>query len=198
MALTRSTAASIFSPEGNSLAVFIDVTDGELKLKDVFGNVSPFVSVATPTYYAAFSSSVTQTVAANVEKAITVNTTNVVPLGIELVGDSEYKVLNDGVYNFAISAQVRHTAGGTSTTSWWFKVNGQNVSNSATDMRLQGNNAEEVFYVNIFLDLNANDKVQIFWSSTDAASQLYAIGIRSSPTRPAVPSVIITINSVAV
>ena len=198
MALTKSLASDIFTPEGNSLAVFIDVTDNVMKVKDVFGNVSPFVSVATPTYYAAFSSSVTQTVAANVEKAITVNTTNVVPLGIELVGDSEFKVLNDGVYTFAISAQVRHTAAGSSTTSWWFKVNGQNVSNSATDMRLQGNNAEEVFYVNIFLDLNANDKVQIFWSSTDAASQLYAIGIRTSPTRPAVPSVIITINSVAV
>jgi hypothetical protein len=198
MALTKSLASSIFSPEGNSLAVFIDVTDNVMKVKDVFGNISVFPDVVSKTFYAAFSSSVTQTVAANVEKAITVNTTDVVPLGIELVGDSEYKVLNDGVYNVAISAQVRHTAGGTSTTSWWFKVNGQNVSNSATDMRLQGNNAEEVFYVNIFLDLNANDKVQIFWSSTDAASQLYAIGIRTSPTRPAVPSVIITINSVAV
>jgi hypothetical protein len=198
MALTRSTAASIFSPEGNILAVCIDVTDNVMKVKDVFGNVSPFVNIATPTYYAAFSSSVTQTITANVEKAITVNTTDVVPLGIELVGDSEFKVLNDGVYNVAISAQVQHTSGGSSTTSWWFKVNGQNVSNSATDMRLRGNNVEEVFYVNAFLNLNANDKIQIFWSSTDSASQLYAIGVRSTPTRPAVPSVIITINSVAV
>jgi len=198
MGLTKSLASSIFSPEGNSLAVFIDVTDNVMKVKDVFGNISVFPDVVSKTFYAAFSSSITQTIGANVEKAITVNTTDVVSNGIDLVGNSEFKVLNDGVYNFAISAQVRHTAGGTSTTSWWFKVNGQNVSNSATDMRLQGNNAEEVFYVNIFLDLNANDKVQIFWSSTDAASQLYAIGIRTSPTRPAVPSVIITINSVAV
>jgi hypothetical protein len=45
MALTRSTAASIFSPEGNSLAVFIDVTDGELKLKDVFGDILPFSTI---------------------------------------------------------------------------------------------------------------------------------------------------------
>jgi hypothetical protein len=45
MALTRSTAASIFSPEGNSLAVFIDVNDGELKLKDVFGDILPFSSI---------------------------------------------------------------------------------------------------------------------------------------------------------
>lgn len=198
MALTKSKAANIFTPEGNSLAVFIDIDDGQLKLKDVFGDVLPLSSASSNTYYAAFSSSVTQTIGANVEKAITVNTTDVTPIGIELVGNSEFKVLNNGVYNLAISAQVRHTAGGSSTTSWWFKVNGQNLSNSATDMRLQGNNAEEVFYVNVFLDLNANDTVQVFWSSTDAASQLYAIGTRTSPIRPAVPSVIITINSVAI
>jgi hypothetical protein len=42
MALTRSKPASIFTPEGNSLAVFIDVADGTLKLKDVFGGVELF------------------------------------------------------------------------------------------------------------------------------------------------------------
>ena len=42
MALTRSKPASIFTPEGNSLAVFIDVADGTLKLKDVFGDVELF------------------------------------------------------------------------------------------------------------------------------------------------------------
>jgi hypothetical protein len=42
MALTQSKPASIFTPEGNSLAVFIDVADGTLKLKDVFGDVELF------------------------------------------------------------------------------------------------------------------------------------------------------------
>jgi len=46
MALTRSKPASIFTPEGNSLAVFIDVNDGELKLKDVFGGVQLFSDLA--------------------------------------------------------------------------------------------------------------------------------------------------------
>jgi len=112
MALTKSKAANIFTPEGNSLAVFIDIDDGQLKLKDVFGDVSPFPSSQQNSYYSAFSSSVTQTIGANVEKAITVNTTDVTPNGIELIGNSEFKVLNNGVYNIAISAQVRHTAGG--------------------------------------------------------------------------------------
>jgi hypothetical protein len=46
MALTQSKPASIFTPEGNSLAVFIDVNDGELKLKDVFGGVQLFSDLA--------------------------------------------------------------------------------------------------------------------------------------------------------
>jgi hypothetical protein len=46
MALTRSKPASIFTPEGNSLAVFIDVADGTLKLKDVFGGVELFSDIA--------------------------------------------------------------------------------------------------------------------------------------------------------
>jgi hypothetical protein len=44
MALTKSLASSIFSPEGNSLAVFIDVTDGVIKVKDVFGDVQTLIS----------------------------------------------------------------------------------------------------------------------------------------------------------
>ena len=45
MALTKSKAANIFTPEGNSLAVFIDINDGELKLKDVFGGLQLFTDL---------------------------------------------------------------------------------------------------------------------------------------------------------
>lgn len=43
MALTRSKSQTIFTPEGNSLAVFIDVNDGVIKLKDVRGDVLSLV-----------------------------------------------------------------------------------------------------------------------------------------------------------
>ena len=49
MALTKSEASKIFTPEGNSLAVFIDIDDGQIKLKDVFGDVLPLSSVFTAT-----------------------------------------------------------------------------------------------------------------------------------------------------
>ena len=47
MSVTKSNKNSITSPNGNSLAVFVDVTDNILKLKDVNGltdNVSDYVS----------------------------------------------------------------------------------------------------------------------------------------------------------
>lgn len=40
--VTTSKANNITSPNGNSLAVFVDGNDDELKLKDVRGNVQPF------------------------------------------------------------------------------------------------------------------------------------------------------------
>lgn len=40
--VTTSKANNITSPNGNSLAVFVDGNDNELKLKDVRGNVQPF------------------------------------------------------------------------------------------------------------------------------------------------------------
>jgi len=42
MALTLSRAVDILTPDGNSLALFLDVSDGLLKLKDVNGNIDLF------------------------------------------------------------------------------------------------------------------------------------------------------------
>jgi hypothetical protein len=46
MTLTKSKPSSIFTPQGNSLALFIDVNDGVLKLKDVFGDIALFSDVS--------------------------------------------------------------------------------------------------------------------------------------------------------
>ena len=48
--LTSSQANNITSPDGNSLAVFVDGNDSQLKLKDVRGSVQPFCNyIPTPT-----------------------------------------------------------------------------------------------------------------------------------------------------
>lgn len=37
--VTKSQANNILSPNGNSLALFVDGADGEIKIKDIYGNV---------------------------------------------------------------------------------------------------------------------------------------------------------------
>ena len=39
--VTTSSQNNITSPNGNSLAVFIEGTTGEMKVKDVMGNIQP-------------------------------------------------------------------------------------------------------------------------------------------------------------
>jgi hypothetical protein len=48
--LTVSQANNIWSPNGNSLAVFVDGVSGILKLKDALGNVQPFEDYVTVMY----------------------------------------------------------------------------------------------------------------------------------------------------
>jgi len=41
MAVTKSNNTNITSPNGNSLAVFVDINDGKLKMKDINGQIQP-------------------------------------------------------------------------------------------------------------------------------------------------------------
>jgi len=49
MAVTKSSKQTIKSPDGNSLAIFVDISDGVIKLKDINGNVqtlTEYISVS--------------------------------------------------------------------------------------------------------------------------------------------------------
>lgn len=49
MAVTKSSKQTVKSPDGNSLAIFVDISDGVIKLKDINGNVqtlTEYISVS--------------------------------------------------------------------------------------------------------------------------------------------------------
>ena len=71
------------------------------------------------------------------------------------------------VYNIQFSAQFVNTAGGTHNVWVWLRKNGTDVANSATTLRLQGNNAEEVAAWNFLLDMNAGDYFELMWEVSD-------------------------------
>jgi len=129
----------------------------------------------------------------NTATAITFNTTDL-SQGV-FIGSPASRIIVDseGLYNFAISFQIDKTSGGVAQFFIWFRLNGVNVDDSAGLIRIQGNNAEIFSAYNIFLQLKANDYVEVMFSVDDLSVELKAIAA-SAPV-PSIPSIILTVNN---
>ena len=108
---------------------------------------------------------------------------------------SKIYVTQTGVYNIQFSAQLDKTGGGASAVYIWIRVNGQNVSNSATKVVIDGPNSEIVAAWNWVLTLAANDYIELAWESSDTNVVLAAVA--ATGNIPEIPSVIITVTWVS-
>jgi hypothetical protein len=143
--------------------------------------------------YGSFYDTTDQTAAViNTAYAMTFNSTDL-SQGVYL-GSPTSRVYVDthNVYNIQFSAQLVNTAGGTHNTWIWLRKNGTDVANSATTLRLQGNNAEEVAAWNFLLEMNAGDYFELMWEVSDLAVSLLADP--ASAVHPAIPSIILTVT----
>jgi hypothetical protein len=112
------------------------------------------------------------------------------------VGNTSHVVIaNPGTYNIQFSAQMAKSDSGQDTVSIWLAKNGVNVADSCTDVDLNNNNARSVAAWNWLVNTTtANTYYQILWSSADTNMEILAQGARLNPTRPAIPSVILTVT----
>jgi len=79
----------------------------------------------------------------------------------------------------------------------WFRKNGTDVARSNTHYELQLSGENLVTVTNI-QQLLAGEYIELVWASTDDANmKLLATNAATTPTRPASPSVILTINKVS-
>jgi hypothetical protein len=143
--------------------------------------------------YGSFYDTTDQTAAViNTAYAMTFNSTDITQ-GV-YIGTPTSRVYVDthNVYNIQFSAQFVNTAGGTHNVWVWLRKNGTDVANSATTLRLQGNNAEAVAAWNFLLDMNAGDYFELMWEVSDLAVSLFADP--ASAVHPAIPSVILTVT----
>jgi len=98
-----------------------------------------------------------------------------------------------GLYNIQFSAQLDKISGGTAFIYIWLRHNGVDVDYSATQIRIQGNNAEIVAAWNFIQLMNTGDYFELMWSTDDVDCQLLATAA-SAPV-PAIPSVILTVTN---
>jgi len=145
--------------------------------------------------YGSFYDTTTQLAATiNTATAITFNTTDL-SNGV-FIGSptSRIVVANEGLYNFDTSFQIDKTTGGLAIFDFWFQVNGVNVTNSASRIQIQGNNAEIFSSLNYFFNLKANDYVELMFSVTDITVELKSFA--AAAPHPGIPSIILTVNTI--
>ena len=142
--------------------------------------------------YGSFYDTTTQTATAiNTAKAITFNNTDL-SRGVTLGSPtSRITVDTEGVYNFQTSIQLDSTVATAEEFYLWFRKNGVDVSYSASQARVQGNNAEVFLALNYFFDLKAGDYVELMFSVSNLGVQLLATA-GAAPV-PAIPSIILTV-----
>lgn len=144
--------------------------------------------------YGSFYDTTTQVATViNTATEITFNTTDL-SNGV-FIGAPTSRIIVDteGIYNFDTSFQLDKTAGGTAIFDFWFRVNGVDVPDSCSRIRIQGNNAEIFSSLNFFFDLKANDYVELMFSVTDLTVEITAFA--ASAPHPGIPSIILTVNN---
>jgi hypothetical protein len=145
--------------------------------------------------YGSFYSTATQTATTiNTATEVTLNTTDL-SSGVFLSGSpqSRINVDTDGIYNLQLSVQLDKTSGGTAEFYIWFRKNGADVTDSASHIRIQGNNAEIFSALNYFFSLKAGDYVEIMFSVSDLSVELLAVP--ATAPHPGIPSIIVTVSN---
>ena len=145
--------------------------------------------------YGSFYSTATQTATTiNTATEVTLNTTDL-SSGVFLSGSpqSRINVDTDGIYNLQLSVQLDKTSGGTAEFYIWFRKNGADVTDSASQIRIQGNNAEIFSALNYFFSLKAGDYIEIMFSVSDLSVELLAVP--ATAPHPGIPSIIVTVSN---
>ena len=149
------------------------------------------------TSYGNFSSSQTQTnPVSNTENLVTFDTVED-SMRASLVSGTKITVNQSGDYFFQFSAQFASSTSSSAQADIWLKKNGVNIDRTNSRATLQGNPNEVLLTLNYILDLVAGDYIEIAFSSASTNVKLAAYSSLTSPTRPALPSVIATINLIS-
>jgi hypothetical protein len=152
--------------------------------------------------YGAFQDSTDQAAASTtVAYPMTFNTTDY-SNGVYLSNSSRMNVRNAGVYNLQFSAQLENQDNAQHDVDIWFRKNGTNIDKSNSIFTVPARKSASIFGhviagLNFFVELAANDYVEIVWRAESTLVSIEQTPAQSSPTRPATPSIIATMQAVS-
>lgn len=152
--------------------------------------------------YGAFYDTTDQTAASTTTAyAITLNSTTL-SNGVTVENSSQITFAYEGVYNIQFSIQLANDTNATQDIDIWFRKNGVDIDTSNSRFGLAPRKSAgdpyhvigSLNYVDSFLE---NDYVQLYWKTSSTSAYIESYTAPSSPTRPAIPSVILTATFVS-
>jgi hypothetical protein len=148
--------------------------------------------------YGQFSDTTIQSGSSATAYAMKLNTVDLAS-GFNIVGGTRITAANSGTFNLQFSAQLFQTTNNAAEISIWLRKDGINVPNSNTDLTIEkiSGGGKLVAAWNYIVQLNATQYVELMWSSTRNDTQIFSSGTQSSPSRPATPSVIVSMTQIA-
>lgn len=103
--------------------------------------------------------------------------------------DGSYEVIFSGIADLAALPANKHL-------EVWFRIDGTDVPDSNTRVEIPVNGIEQTVVVSAILDVDAGSYIEVMTWGDDTDCQWLATAAAAGPTRPAVPSVIVTVKAV--
>jgi hypothetical protein len=155
--------------------------------------------------YGAFSSDQSQTTTANTATLMTLNTTDFA--NNVSISSSKIKVQNAGIYNLQFSAQMESNDVAPQDVFIWLRqgndgggsadITGSTGKVGLPARKSAGNPFHSIIGWNYYLNMAADDYVQIYWSTTSANVSIQYYPASSTPTKPSTQSVVATLTFVS-
>ena len=151
--------------------------------------------------YGSFYDTTTQTAASTTAAyAITLDTT-AASNGVSIASSSQLTFAEAGLYNVQFSIQFTNSGASVNATSVWFRKNGTNIANSNSEFSIPAQHGATdgrlIAAINFFVEVAADDYLELMWATEDTGISITYLAAQSSPTRPATPSVILTVARVS-
>jgi hypothetical protein len=162
--------------------------------------LEPKTQTAASTYfpYGAFQDTTDQSIATITATAnISLDTTDY-SLGTSIVDGYKIKVDYSGLYNVQFSIQFANDDSQIQDVDIWFKKNGSDVAGSNSKFSVDDKHGSVkghlIAALNFNIELAKDDYVSLAWATSSVDVTIEHLAAQTTPTRPATPSAIVTIQ----
>jgi hypothetical protein len=120
---------------------------------------------------------------------------------VSIVDTTKITAANAGIYNLQWSGQFNNSDTAEHDLSVWLRINGTDVVGSAGFVAVIGSHGgidgHSIVGWNYYIQLNAGQYVEIWWSTTNQKLTLECYGPSTGPTRPSTASIVATLSFVS-